>query len=208
MKHKGGFRLLQKINIKNFLNLLLGSAILAFGLYNIHNFAQITEGGILGLTLLLHKWFNLSPSLSGLVFNTLSYLLGWKILGNKFILKSFIASMGFSIFYFIFEQFPPIYPNIADHPLISAILGATFVGVGVGIALRSGGAPGGDDALAISVSTMTKIKIQWVYLFFDLVILLLSLTYIPINKIIYSLITVFLSGQIIGFISKSNKFSS
>ena len=200
--------MLQKIDIKNFLNLLLGSAILAFGLYNIHNFAQITEGGILGLTLLLHEWFNLSPSLSGLIFNTLSYLLGWKILGNNFILKSFIAAMGFSIFYFIFEQFPPIYPDIVNHPLISAILGAIFVGVGVGIALRSGGAPGGDDALAISISSMTKIKIQWIYLFFDLLILLLSLTYIPFNKIIYSLITVFLSGQIIGFISKIDKFSS
>ena len=32
---------------------VLGSAIQAFGLYNIHSISGVTEGGILGLTLLL-----------------------------------------------------------------------------------------------------------------------------------------------------------
>ena len=48
---------------------LIGSAILAFGLYNVHAFSGVTEGGVLGLTLLLHHWFGLSPSISGLVLN-------------------------------------------------------------------------------------------------------------------------------------------
>ena len=33
--------------------LLLGTAILSFGLYNIHSQASITEGGVLGLQLLI-----------------------------------------------------------------------------------------------------------------------------------------------------------
>ena len=48
---------------------LAGSAILAFGLYNVHSFSNVTEGGVLGMTLLLHHWFGLSPSISGLVLN-------------------------------------------------------------------------------------------------------------------------------------------
>ena len=39
----------------------LGSVILAFGLFNIHSQSQISEGGILGLTLLLYNWFSISP---------------------------------------------------------------------------------------------------------------------------------------------------
>ena len=49
---------------------------------------------------------------------------------------------------------------------------------------------------------MTKIPIQWIYLVSDLTVLLLSLSYIPIRRIAYSLLTVVLSGQIIGILQK------
>ena len=62
-----------------------------------------------------------------------------------------------------------------------------------------------DDALAMSISHITKIGIQWVYLITDLSVLLLSLSYIPIGRIAYSLLTVTLSGQIIGWIQKTKK---
>ena len=102
------------------------------------------------------------------------------------------------------ELFPRIYPDIAKYPLISAVLGAVFVGVGVGLCVRAGGAPCGDDALAMSIEKLTRLKIQWAYLISDLTVLLLSLTYIPFSKIVYSLLTVVISGQIIGFISKNS----
>ena len=86
--------------------------------------------------------------------------------------------------------------------LLAAILGAGFVGIGVGVCVRIGGAPSGDDALAMSISHISRIHIQWVYLICDIVVLALSLTYIPISKILYSLLTVVLSGQIIGLIQR------
>ena len=111
---------------------LTGSAIQAFGLYNIHAFAGVTEGGVLGLTLLLHHWLGLSPAISGFVLNAICYLIGFKVLGVEFILYSAIGGGGFSLFYAICEQFPPVWPDIASHPLIAAVVGAIFVGVGVG----------------------------------------------------------------------------
>ena len=86
--------------------------------------------------------------------------------------------------------------------MLAALAGALFVGVGVGLCVRVGGAPSGDDALAMSMSKVFKIEIQWMYLITDLSVLALSLTYIPLQKIIYSLLTVVLSGQIIGWIVK------
>ena len=47
------------------------------------------------------------------------------------IVLSFAAGGSFSLFYWIFEQFPPIYPQIASQPLLAALSGAVFVGVGV-----------------------------------------------------------------------------
>ena len=189
------------IKAKNVAVTLLGSAILAFGLYHIHSFSGVTEGGVLGLTLLLHHWLGLSPAVSGLVLNLCCYALGWRVIGGDFVAYSLISGGGFSLFYAIFERFPPLFPGIAELPLLASILGAAFVGVGVGLCVRMGGAPGGDDALAMSLSKLTGAGIQWIYLASDLVVLLLSLSYIPVKKIVYSLLTVILSGKIIGLIA-------
>ena len=179
---------------------LSGSAILAFGLYHIHSVSRITEGGALGLTLLLQHWFSISPALSGLIINMGCYLLGWKALGKEFLLYSALSAGGFSAAYRLFEQFPPLWPRLADCPLAAAILGALFVGVGVGLCVRAGGAPTGDDALAMSICRLAKIPIQWVYLITDLTVLALSVSYIPLSRLGYSLLTVILSGQIIGLL--------
>lgn len=191
-----------KSYMKDVAVLLLGSAILAFGLYHVHSQSNVTEGGVLGLTLLLQEWFRISPAISSLIMNAICYYIGWKTMGIKFIVYSGISGAAFSGFYAIFERFPPLWENIGAYPLVAAIAGALFVGVGIGICVRVGGATCGDDALAMSLSKMTKVEIQWIYLISDLTVLGLSLTYIPFGRILYSLLTVVLSGQIIGWIAK------
>ncbi len=192
----------KKREIRNCLLGALSSAFLAFGLYHVHSLSGVTEGGVLGMTLLLDHWFGISPAFSGLVMNVLCYGLGWKLMGKEFLLYSIVATASFSTSYRIYEHFPYIWPQLAQMPLLAALLGAFFVGIGAGICVRIGGAPGGDDALAMSISHVTKWKIQWVYLMTDAIVLGLSLSYIPISKIWYSILTVLLSGQIIGLVQR------
>ena len=181
---------------------LFGSAFLAFGLYNVHSLSGVTEGGVLGLTLLLDHWLSISPAVSGAILNVLCYAMGWKLLGRRFLAYSFLSTVSFSLSYKLYEQFPPLFPEIANHPLLAAFIGAIFVGVGAGVCVRAGGAPGGDDALAMSVSHLTGWSIERVYLLSDLIVLVLSLSYIPVRRIVFSLLTVILSGQIIGLIQR------
>ena len=193
------------IKIKSCIVLVLSSAFLAFGLYNVHSLSGVTEGGALGLNLLLEYWFSISPSITNLVVNVVAYFIGWRLLGRKFIIYSAVAAVSFSVFYRVFESFPHIYPELYKMPLLAALLGAIFVGVGTGIAIRFGGAVCGDDALAMSISHVTGLKIEWVYLISDVAVIGLSLTYIPLTRILYSLLTVVASGQIIGFIQRIGK---
>ena len=194
-----------KLKLINCLIAFFSSALQAFGMYNIHAIADITEGGVLGAVLLIQHWLHISPALSGFILNAACYLLGWKTLGKSFIAYSLIAACGFSSAYRICEHFPPLWPEITAHPLLAAVIGACFIGIGAGLCVRAGGATSGDDALAMSLSHLTNVPIQWVYLVSDLTVLLLSLTYIPIQKIAYSLLTVILSGQIIGWIQQIHK---
>ena len=196
---------LKNITFKKCAITLLGSFILAFGLYHVHSISGVTEGGVLGATLLLEHWTGISPALTGGIMNVLCYVLGWKLLGKEFIAYSALATMGFSGMYKICEQFPHLWPGLADMPLVAALVGALFVGVGAGLCVRVGGAPSGDDALAMSISHATGWKIQWVYLLSDLIVLVMSLSYIPVRRIGYSLFTVLLSGQLIGFVQNFNR---
>ena len=191
-----------KLKPTNCLIAFFASAFQAFGMYNIHAPADITEGGVLGAVLLLEHWFHISPALSSFLLNAACYLLGLKILGKEFILYSLVAACGYSLGYGICEQFPPLWPSIVDFPFLAAVAGALFIGIGAGLCIRAGGATSGDDALAMSLTSLTKLPIQRIYLISDLSVLLLSLSYIPLGRIIWSLLTVVLSGQIIGLIQR------
>lgn len=209
-KKDGEYIITVKISDMNFPKLKPGnctvaffsSAFQAFGMYHVHAVAQITEGGVLGATLLLDHWLAISPALSSLVLTGLCYFLGWQTLGKEFLGYSAVAALGYAIGYWICQLFPPLWPQISGYPLAAALIGALFIGIGAGLCVRSGGATCGDDALAMSISHITGIPIQWVYLISDLTVLGLSLSYIPLRKIGYSLLTVILSGQIIGWIQK------
>lgn len=187
---------------------MLSSTFLAFGLYHIHSLSGVTEGGVIGLNLLLEHWFNISPAVTNFVANVICYALGWKILGRIFLVYSGIATVSFSVAYRIFEQFDPLWPQLYNMPLVASVAGAIFVGVGAGACVKIGGAISGDDALAMGVSHVTGLKVQWVYLISDMIVLGLSISYIPLKRIGYSLLTVIISGQLIGIIKDFdiNKF--
>lgn len=194
--------------IKQYAMLLCGAAILAFGLFNVHSQSQITEGGVLGMTLLLKNWFDVSPGITGPVMDVICYAIGLKLLGWGFLKYALVASGGFAIFYNLCESIGPILPNLGGKPLLAAIIGGIFVGVGVGFVVRAGGASGGDDALALIISKVTHCKISRAYFATDFVVLLLSLTYVPAAKIVCSLLTVTLSSYIIGKIHSGTKMCS
>lgn len=177
--------------------LILGSAILAFGMFNIHSRSPVTEGGVLGMTLFIQHWFGISPAFSGFVMDVSLFLLGTKYLGKGFLGNAITASLLFSVFYRIYEKIGYMTPDISHSPLMCAIFGGIFVGVGVGLVVRQGGAAGGDDSLALVISKLTGMGIAKCYLLTDLTVLALSLSYIPFSKIIYSLVTVMISSALI-----------
>lgn len=194
--------MIPKLKLSNCAVILLASGIQAFGIYNIHALSSVTEGGVLGATLLLQNWFAISPAVSSLILNIICYAFGWRTLGKEFIGYSALSIGTYSAVYGVLEQFPPLWPGIAQMPLLAALAGALFIGVGAGLCVRCGGATAGDDALAMSLHHIFGWPIERIYLASDLTVLLLSLSYIPFRRIAYSLLTVLLSGQIIGLIQK------
>ncbi|HGM3509192.1 TPA: YitT family protein [Clostridioides difficile] len=179
--------------------IFLGSAILAFGVYNFYYLNNITEGGVLGILLLLKNLFNIQPAIANVVIDGLLLLVGYKFFGKKFLIYSIVASITFSVLYDLFEAIGPLVPQ-SENMLLSTILAGATVGTGVGIVVKAGCASGGDDALALVISKTTSLNIGQVYLATDVIVLLLSLFYLSAFDIFYSLIAVTISGKVIDFI--------
>ena len=181
--------------------ILLGTGITSFGVYNIHQQTGITEGGIIGLVLLVNHWTGAAPSLLSPILDGLSYIFAFRFLGKDFLSVSAVSTLCLAGFYRLWEQFPPILPDLSAHPFIAAVAGGIFVGIGSGLIVRRGGAGAGDDALALAISKLAGCRIVYAYLVTDLTVLMMSLSYIPIGRIIYSLITVSISSPLVDWVA-------
>lgn len=186
--------------VKTVLAILAGTAVSAFGIINIHKRVHVTEGGVLGMILLLNYWLHVPTAVLSPILDAICYLLGMKFFGKVFLLRSVAATCSLAGFLKLWESLPYFLPDLTDHPLAAAVFGACFVGIGVGMIVRQGASSGGDDALALIISSLTHCKISKAYLATDITVLLLSLSYIPLRRIAYSLVTVTISSLLIDYV--------
>lgn len=196
---------MRKQDRNQWMMLILGAAILAFGLFNVHGQSRITEGGILGATLLIRHWTGITPAISEVVLDVICYGLGVRFLGKGFLKCALVSTGCYALFYAINERVGYMLPDMSNQPLLAAVIGALFVGVGIGLVVRAGGAAGGDDALALVLAKLFRIEISQAYLITDTIVLVLSLSYIPIMNIACSMVTAMLSSFIIGRIYSFGK---
>ena len=183
--------------------IVIGSAIVAFGICNIHSKCSIAEGGQLGVELLFFNLLGISPAMVSFVIDAVAYLIGGVVFGKKFFSNCIVGTISYSGFYFLFENISmQLFPDLSNHLLIASIFGGIMVGIGCGLVVRNEGACGGDDSIAKLLSKLLKLPIAVSYFLLDLIVIITSLLYISLNQIAYSLITAIISSILIGVISK------
>ncbi|MCR8745027.1 YitT family protein [Romboutsia lituseburensis] len=190
--------------LKSIVLIILGSTILSFGSYNFNYQNSVTEGGVLGLILLIKNVFDISPSITSLMIDLSLFALGSKFFGKKFLLYSMLSTASFSTTYKIWENIGFLVPSFQNNMLIASILAGIGVGIGVGLVVRGGGAAGGDDVIALLGNKFTKFKVNHIYLFTDAVVLIMSLVYLDIKQVFFSIIAVSISGKLISMLYNEN----
>ena len=73
-----------KLKIKNIMFILIGAAIMSFGLVNFNMQNKLAEGGFTGITLLFYFLFKWDPSYTNLLLNIPLFIIGWKSLGKTY----------------------------------------------------------------------------------------------------------------------------
>ncbi|WP_229106449.1 YitT family protein [Paenibacillus sp. 1001270B_150601_E10] len=177
--------------------MLLGSILLAVSYYHINFQNNLVEGGFVGLALIGKYTLDWSPALTVLMLDIPVFIVAWFLSGRQFILNTAIATGTFSLTYELCERFSPIVLNFGSNMFLAAVLSGLLTGLGAGLVLRFGGATGGDDILALMLSRVSKLSVGTVFILFDVAVLLLSLFFLPLMDILYTILAVSIAGQVI-----------
>lgn len=179
--------------------IILGTSIYAFGLVYLNIANQLAEGGVSGITLILRALFHIDPAYSTLLINIPLILLGGKILGKRALAYTVLGTVSLSVFLWIWQRIP-LQINLEHDLLIVSLLAGLIAGVGSGIVYRMGGTTGGSDIIARILEKNHGISMGRSLLAFDVIVLLASLTYIDLKRMMYTLIASYVFSRVIDFI--------
>lgn len=190
------------LKLKNILLILLGAAIMSFGLVNFNMQNKLAEGGFTGITLLFYFLFKWDPSYTNLLLNIPLFFIGWKLLGRNAFLYTIVGTVGVSIFLWIFQRYTVDMPLKNDLTL-AALFAGVFTGIGLGIIFRSGGTTGGVDIIARLVHKYYGWGMGKTMFLFDACVISISLvTYLNYKQAMYTLVAVFVGARVIDFMQE------
>ncbi|MFO8234457.1 MAG: YitT family protein [Bacteroidales bacterium] len=150
--------------------------------------AEITGGGITGVSSLLYYAFEFRVGISYLIINSFLIFLGIKVLGKSFGVKTIFATVVLSLFLSLFEGI--ITEPIVDENFMSAVVGGILAGAGVGMTISQGGSTGGTDIIAMIINKYKNISPGKVLLYLDIIIITSSyFIFNSIEKIVYGYVT-------------------
>jgi len=192
--------------VRTWVLLAAGAALYAFGLQYFILPNQLMEGGLTGVSVLLNYALGLPVSLTTIAINIPLFLIGWRRLGRESMVLTIGGTVLLSLFLWIAEQAVLrgwIVPFTTEHDFILVVLYAGLtLGTGLGLVFRAGGTTGGTDIIARMLYRGRGISMGQVILMLDVVILGSSLLFIPKEKVLYTLVSVFIASKMIDFIQE------
>ncbi|MBE7048718.1 MAG: YitT family protein [Ruminococcaceae bacterium] len=190
-----------KKRIGDYLVIVLGLAIIAFAVRTLIAPNQIVQGGVSGLAIVIYYLSEIPISVSNLVINVLLILIGIRILGKEFIIKTLVCVTILSGFFEVFSAIPPL----TNDRILASLFGGIIYGLGIGLTLIKGSSSGGTDiAGRITQHFFPYMSIGKLLLFIDgLVIFWGYIVFRDLSLVMYGIITLFVSTFSIDFLMKT-----
>jgi len=184
-----------KIEIKNYLFIVLGSLFLSLGvvLFFIPN--ALVTGGTSGMAILLHYLLGLPTGVMMVAVNAPLLLLGAKYLGRAFTIRSVITIVLSSVFIDGFNELLHVNALTKD-VILAAVFGGVCIGVGLGLVLSGNASAGGSTILAKIIASKTTIKASTVILAIDVMIIIaIALIFKNVDLALWSLVSIYVSAK-------------
>lgn len=185
-----------KNNVMEYVFVIVGAAVIAFG-FNVFLFPnQVASGGVSGISTILHGMFGWNAGIVQYAFNIPLFIAGVLVLGKKFGIKSFIGTIALPFFVILTESWDPWTLN----PLLGAIFGGIVVGLGIGLVFKGNASTGGTDLLAQIITKYTGLTLGTSVLFIDGLIAVSAAIVFDLEKGLYALIGLYVTTKTIDIV--------
>lgn len=210
---------------RDYVFITIGLIMYAVGVNAFHIPYQITSGGVAGIGALLFYGFNFPQAYTFFIINCVLLILAIKVLGWKFCIKTIYAVVvltillelvrrGFVWYGEMHQDEFVLSPNrmpqfVKDNAFMSAILGASIEGVGLGIVFLNNGSTGGTDIIAAIVNKYRDVTLGQVIMLFDILIISSSglLPGMGISQMLYGYCTLIITSIMLDYVVESGRQS-
>lgn len=190
--------------VYDYLGITLGSILTAIGLVVFLVPNKIASGGISGLATVVYHLFNFPVGRTMLVINIPLFIIGVKVLGTKFGVRTLYGILVLSL---ATDYLVPYLPVLTHDLLLAAIYGGVFVGTGLGLVFRFKGTTGGTDLVAQLVNYYFNISVGKALLMIDFCIIFSAAIAFNAEVALYALIALFITSKAIDLIQEGFNIS-
>lgn len=194
--------------------ILLGSFIMASGFVFFISPYKLAPGGVYGIAITLHHIYdmyhssiqsllgnnipgNLEISIVAICMDIPLCLIGIKILGPIFGIKTVVGFSSLALFTFLLENAWGYQP-LVDDAMLSSIFGGVLIGLGVGLIFKAKATSGGTDIVSMILSKKLHIPIGTMLIIVDSIVVMVTLAAFKDWKIpLYSWLVIYITGQVI-----------
>ncbi|MBK7181752.1 MAG: YitT family protein [Bacteroidetes bacterium] len=186
-----------KTEVINYLFILLGSAVMAFGIVGFLSPNHIATGGTAGLAIVLNHVFNLSIGTWMALINIPLLLLTLKSLGKRFAIKTIVCIAAIVVLVDFFAKVIQL-PALSANLMLATLYGGVTIGVGLGLIFKGGASAGGASILAKLFNEKFGIKSSTVILILDAIIVASAgFVFHSIELALWSLISIYVASKLI-----------
>ena len=183
--------------ILKYLVIAIGTFIYGLGVNFLMRPNGIISGGITGIAMVINYAFPLLPiGVMIFVINIPIFIVGFKVLGWRFVIASLIGMLGLSVFIDLIELFS--FP-LTDNPLLAALFSGVITGFGLGLVFLTGASTGGTDIIVKVVRQKHQhFNLGTLILILDVIIILIyAVTFRMFEAGMYSLIAIFVESKLV-----------
>lgn len=182
--------------VRSLLLIALGVAMYTFGFVKFNMANALAEGGVAGVTLIIHALYKIDPAYTSLILNIPLFIMGARVLGRKSLALTIYGTVLLSFFIWFWQQVP-VKIVLQNDMMLVAVVAGLFAGSGSGLVFRYGATTGGTDIIGRVIEEKFGFKLGQTLLFVDALVLTASLVYIDLQHMLYTLVASFVYSQVL-----------
>lgn len=182
--------------VRDLILVIIGSFIFSAGVNAFIISGNLGEGGVTGLAIVLYYAFHLSPAIVNFVVNAVLIVVGYKFLSKRSMYLTIVATVLISVFLSLTDSWHIETGNV----IVNAVFGGSCVGLGIGVIVLAGGTTAGTTILARIAHKYLDVSTPYALLFFDLIVVVISLTVISIDRALVTVISLYIGTKVMEYV--------